>query len=292
MTEQPNYYAIIPASVRYDSRLSASEKLLYAEITALANMRGYCNASNDYFSRLYQTKKETVSRWISALADLDYISVVVDKTIGNQRLIYIKESAPLLTKKSIGIDKKRNTLLTKKSIPIDKNVNQNTTVEYYSMNNTIAAADKKNDVPPKAAKRTQAPPLPPPPPERMSFEAAGWVKSGVGFFRGQLESRYGEMGLVDVRYYFDRCASWSSGKSKGRSADWIETAHTFMDGDKRAGKLALITDLKKNDGSDHTKHRTTKNAPLTPDGLAAHTAAVIADLPRSWRLSGDGTFNS
>ena len=35
--EQPNYYAIIPATIRYDNNLKPAEKLLYGEITALAN---------------------------------------------------------------------------------------------------------------------------------------------------------------------------------------------------------------------------------------------------------------
>ena len=35
--EQPNYYAIIPATVRYDTNLKYAKKLLYGEITALAN---------------------------------------------------------------------------------------------------------------------------------------------------------------------------------------------------------------------------------------------------------------
>ena len=39
--EQPNYYAIIPATVRYDTNLKYAEKLLYGEITALANKNGY-----------------------------------------------------------------------------------------------------------------------------------------------------------------------------------------------------------------------------------------------------------
>lgn len=31
-----NYYAIIPATIRYNEKLKSSEKLLYGEITALA----------------------------------------------------------------------------------------------------------------------------------------------------------------------------------------------------------------------------------------------------------------
>lgn len=44
--ERPSYFAVIPASVRYDERLKPSEKILYAEITALINIKGYCYATN------------------------------------------------------------------------------------------------------------------------------------------------------------------------------------------------------------------------------------------------------
>ncbi len=62
MTEQPSYYSVITANVRYDNRLTDSEKLLFAEITSLSNKRGYCTASNGYFATLYSVVKETISR--------------------------------------------------------------------------------------------------------------------------------------------------------------------------------------------------------------------------------------
>ena len=46
MEERPSYYSIITADVRYDKSLKDKAKLLYSEITALANKNGYCYASN------------------------------------------------------------------------------------------------------------------------------------------------------------------------------------------------------------------------------------------------------
>lgn len=71
--EKPSYYSIIPASVRYDKRLTANAKLLYAEITALTNMNGQCFATNDYFSKLYGVSKQSISSWIKNLVDCGYI---------------------------------------------------------------------------------------------------------------------------------------------------------------------------------------------------------------------------
>lgn len=72
--ERPNYYAIIPADVRYDTRLRANEKLLYGEITCLANKLGYCFASNNYFADLYNVTPQAVSKWISHLEKYGYIT--------------------------------------------------------------------------------------------------------------------------------------------------------------------------------------------------------------------------
>ena len=72
---QINYYAVIPATVRYSKELKANEKLLYGEITALANKNGYCYAQNRYFAKLYNVSIETISRWISHLQKLGYIQI-------------------------------------------------------------------------------------------------------------------------------------------------------------------------------------------------------------------------
>ena len=58
--ENPNYYGILPANVRYDKNLKPMEKILYTELTALSNKNGYCNAKNIYFGKLYDVHKNTV----------------------------------------------------------------------------------------------------------------------------------------------------------------------------------------------------------------------------------------
>ena len=119
--ETPNYFAIIPANVRYDKNLKANEKLLYGEITSLTHSTGKCFASNDYFARLYDTSKETVSRWISNLARLGYINVEIVYKENTKQIInrYIQINQE-------GIDKKINS-------PIDEKVKDNNT----SINNKI-----------------------------------------------------------------------------------------------------------------------------------------------------------
>ena len=111
---EPSYYAIIPADVRYDKKLSANAKLLYGEITALSNKKGYCWASNRHFAELYQVKAETISRWVSNLKTQKYIKIKIVKKKGNQRQIrlvcatntYCQKSQEVLTKNAIAIDEK------------------------------------------------------------------------------------------------------------------------------------------------------------------------------------------
>jgi hypothetical protein len=71
--EQKSYYAIIPANVRYDTDLPPNAKLLYGEITALCNEKGYCWASNKYFADLYGTSTRSIQNWMGALTEKGYI---------------------------------------------------------------------------------------------------------------------------------------------------------------------------------------------------------------------------
>jgi len=70
---KPNYYAVIPADVRYSKKLTPNAKLLYAEITALCNMNGKCTASTQYFATLYNVSKTSVQNWLKILEDNKHI---------------------------------------------------------------------------------------------------------------------------------------------------------------------------------------------------------------------------
>jgi hypothetical protein len=73
--ETPTFYAIIPATVRYDKELTPNAKLLYGELTCLSSREGYCFATNSYFAEVYGVAEETISRWISNLKDRQYINI-------------------------------------------------------------------------------------------------------------------------------------------------------------------------------------------------------------------------
>lgn len=106
--ENPSYYSVIPAKVRYDKELKANEKLLYGEISALSNKNGYCNAKNNYFADLYDVNKKTVSSWITHLKDKGYIEVelVYEDKIIIERRIYI-ETRRISAK--VGVPAEENT---------------------------------------------------------------------------------------------------------------------------------------------------------------------------------------
>lgn len=94
--EKPNYYAILPARVRYSSELTDFEKLLYAEITALTQKNGYCYAKNRYFEALFNKSKSTIQRSIAHLKELGFVEVEMIYKEGTKeiqdRLIFVEES--------------------------------------------------------------------------------------------------------------------------------------------------------------------------------------------------------
>ena len=129
--EKKGYFAIIPASVRYDKRLPANAKLLYGELTALSNEKGYCWAGNDYFAGLYEVSKTSVSKWVSALKDAGYIQIQLEYAEGTKQILhrYIRiVNDP--------IEEKLHTSIRKVKDPIEEKLIDNTTSN-NTINNTM-----------------------------------------------------------------------------------------------------------------------------------------------------------
>lgn len=119
------YYAVIPATVRYDNRLKYPERLLYGEITALSNKQGYCFASNKYFSKIYDVSITTISRWISHLAELNYVKVEIlrnDKNEITERRIYIFDNPYIQNNQYSSLQNCKDPIYTNDK---DNNINNN-----------------------------------------------------------------------------------------------------------------------------------------------------------------------
>lgn len=89
MGTQPGYWAVLPSPVRYDRTLTATAKLLYAEISGLMQIDGYCWATDRYFAELFGVSEATISRALRTLRDAGYIRI--DRTTnakGTERHIY------------------------------------------------------------------------------------------------------------------------------------------------------------------------------------------------------------
>lgn len=130
--EKKSYYAIIPANVRYDKSITPNAKLLYGEITALCNEKGYCWASNNYFADLYEVTPQAISKWINQLAKKGYITLDYERAGKEitQRNIYIATYQQIIkevsTKDDGGINKRLKGYQQK--------IKENTTVNNTSNN--------------------------------------------------------------------------------------------------------------------------------------------------------------
>lgn len=152
--EQPNYYSILTANVRYDKNLKANEKLLFSEITALSNKYGYCTASNRYFAELYQVTERSIQDWISNLVQYGYITTTLVSKDGQiiGRKIYlssgIKESKTTsrgVVKKSSPDEENFTGVVKKSSLGWGRNLHPNNTSNNNTSNNTNILSGKEPD---------------------------------------------------------------------------------------------------------------------------------------------------
>ncbi|WP_052669123.1 helix-turn-helix domain-containing protein [Limosilactobacillus mucosae] len=73
--KRSNWDAILPAKVRYDSRLKGEAKVLYSEILLLSSQKGYCYATDKYLAESYSSSQRSINRHIASLKKLGYIKI-------------------------------------------------------------------------------------------------------------------------------------------------------------------------------------------------------------------------
>jgi hypothetical protein len=182
---KPNYYAIIPANIRYDAEITPNAKLLYAEITALSNQQGFCWANNQYFASLYGVSVRTVQRWLEELSRAGHISVNISD--GENRTLSIAPPVEIVSRMSCPHDK--NVIP-----PHDKNVTHNIT----SINNTSNRVYTPHD-------------------KKRSYGQYGWVKLTDAEYQ-RLVDEFGERVISHYITYIDESAQSNGNKNKWK--DW------------------------------------------------------------------------
>lgn len=130
--ENPSYYSILTADVRYSTDLSCFEKLLYSDITALTNKNGYCNASNKYFSNVFKKSVSSITKSISNLVKHGFLESVLVKNDNNE---IIERKLYIVSKITIPIVKNYDTPIVKNDdTPIVKNYEYNNTSNINNIN--------------------------------------------------------------------------------------------------------------------------------------------------------------
>ncbi|OAD45426.1 helix-turn-helix domain-containing protein [Polaribacter atrinae] len=86
-SKEPSYYAILPAPVRYDKRLTPNAKILFSEITSLTNQLGFCYATNRYFENLYKVSTQSINFWLKQLEEFGYIKRHLYRDKGTKEIL-------------------------------------------------------------------------------------------------------------------------------------------------------------------------------------------------------------
>lgn len=106
---QSGYWAVLPAEVRLSAKITAEAKVVYAEIMALSNQKGYAWASNSYFAKTFGASTRSASRWVAELVEAGFVEAV--HIPGNSDRFSQRHLRPL-----VGIGNRR--LLNDEPVPV------------------------------------------------------------------------------------------------------------------------------------------------------------------------------
>ncbi len=273
--ENPAYYAIIPANVRYDKRLKAMERILYGEITALANKMGYCTAKNKYFGDLYDVHQNTAGGWINRLEKFGYIrtELIYDGKQIIGRRIYISDAIPS-TRNRKNTETNPDDLNEKIDTPVNEKIDTLSTKRLKINNTRLNITRDEADAPARAAESIQVDDVnrvddvtDNPSSDGLMF--ADWQPEELESFRQQLrramlpnwESEQVQMALVEFVSY------WQTRSETNSNSGWT---HKFLQNLMRLKAQGAMVAKKTSDPS----HRRFADKTTTPTTTPAATPGM------------------
>ncbi len=138
---EPFIKLVFPTSMLGDYNLTPLERLLLIYILSLCKKKGYCWATNEFFSDSFNVSKQTISKSISSLSNYGYIVLKYDKKEKNnsKRKIIISE---VFKKRISDIQENLNTSIQENFKQYNKNnnirKNIGPTIEYDDKGNIIS----------------------------------------------------------------------------------------------------------------------------------------------------------
>lgn len=119
MTDKPSFYSILTADVRYDERIGDFAKLLYSDLTARCNRKGYCWPTNEQLAEDHRKNARTIVRTLRELESAGYIATEV---IRDQKNMVVERRIWLDANARAGLEFLRKPPDKNVTAPPDKNV--------------------------------------------------------------------------------------------------------------------------------------------------------------------------
>ena len=119
MADKPSFYSILTADVRYDERIGDFAKLLYSDLTARCNRKGYCWPTNEQLAEDHRKNTRTIVRTLRELESAGYIATEV---IRDQKNMVVERRIWLDANARAGLEFLRKPHVENVMTPPDKNV--------------------------------------------------------------------------------------------------------------------------------------------------------------------------
>lgn len=110
--KRSNWDSLLPAAVRYDSRLKGEAKVLYSEILLLSNKAGYCYATDQHLAALFSKTRVTINGYVKSLEKQGYIKIETTrqgKRVTERRIYPLELPKTAITDNEKGTAKIGNT---------------------------------------------------------------------------------------------------------------------------------------------------------------------------------------